>query len=198
MYITKKHLSRRTMLRGMGVTMALPLLEAMVPARTAFAKTAAGKVRLAAIEMVGHGDLDPNGTTGAWAGEIGQVQMLPRDIIASVSIDPARAPVRPNMRSLSRRCTSVDGKAVRSRIAGQREIECSEAEWAARQDLADHPVLHGLHDDRQPPLPRHRRRHVRVGDDLLRHVVGHPHEVDRVERRVSPLLGGRGAAGEEQ
>lgn len=36
---------------------------------------------LAAIEMVGHGDLDPNGTTGAWAGEIGQVQMLPKDII---------------------------------------------------------------------------------------------------------------------
>lgn len=37
---------------------------------------------IAAIEMVGHGDLDPTGTTGAWAGEIGQVQMLPRDIIA--------------------------------------------------------------------------------------------------------------------
>jgi lytic murein transglycosylase len=36
---------------------------------------------LAAVEMVGHGDLDPSGTTGAWAGEIGQVQMLPRDII---------------------------------------------------------------------------------------------------------------------
>ena len=54
MFITKKHISRRTVLRGMGVTMALPLLEAMVPARTAFAKTAAGKVRLAAIEMV-HG-----------------------------------------------------------------------------------------------------------------------------------------------
>jgi len=36
---------------------------------------------LAAIDMVGHGDLDPTGTTGAWAGEIGQVQMLPRDII---------------------------------------------------------------------------------------------------------------------
>ena len=37
---------------------------------------------IAAIEMVGHGDLDPLSTTGAWAGEIGQVQMLPRDIIA--------------------------------------------------------------------------------------------------------------------
>jgi len=54
MFITKKHISRRAVLRGMGVTMALPMLEAMVPARTVFAKTAAGKVRLAAIEMV-HG-----------------------------------------------------------------------------------------------------------------------------------------------
>jgi hypothetical protein len=54
MYLSKKHLSRRTVLRGMGVTMALPFLEAMVPAGTAFAKTAAGKVRLSAIELV-HG-----------------------------------------------------------------------------------------------------------------------------------------------
>jgi hypothetical protein len=54
MYISKKHISRRTVLRGMGVTVALPFLEAMVPARTVLAKTAAGKVRLAAIEMV-HG-----------------------------------------------------------------------------------------------------------------------------------------------
>jgi len=54
MFITKKHISRRAVLRGMGVTMALPLLEAMVPARTALAQTVAGKVRLAAIEMV-HG-----------------------------------------------------------------------------------------------------------------------------------------------
>ncbi|WP_029056916.1 lytic murein transglycosylase [Stappia stellulata] len=36
---------------------------------------------VAAIEMVEHGDLDPRRTTGAWAGEIGQVQMLPEDII---------------------------------------------------------------------------------------------------------------------
>jgi lytic murein transglycosylase len=37
---------------------------------------------IALIEMVEHGDLDPATNTGAWAGEIGQVQMLPRDIIA--------------------------------------------------------------------------------------------------------------------
>ena len=36
---------------------------------------------IAAMEMVQHGDLDPQTGTGAWAGEIGQVQMLPRDII---------------------------------------------------------------------------------------------------------------------
>jgi len=39
--IFKKHLSRRTFLRGMGVTMSLPLLDAMVPASTALAQTAA-------------------------------------------------------------------------------------------------------------------------------------------------------------
>ncbi|MFP5378533.1 MAG: DUF1552 domain-containing protein, partial [Vicinamibacteria bacterium] len=55
MHITKSHISRRTVLRGMGVTMALPLLDAMVPAGTALAQTAAkSRPRLAAIEMV-HG-----------------------------------------------------------------------------------------------------------------------------------------------
>ncbi len=35
----------------------------------------------AALELFAHGNFDPNTTTGAWAGEIGMVQMLPRDII---------------------------------------------------------------------------------------------------------------------
>src|SRR6059036_500489 len=45
MIITKKAIPRRTFLRGMGVTMALPLLEAMVPAATPLAKTPANPVR---------------------------------------------------------------------------------------------------------------------------------------------------------
>src|SRR5216110_2993476 len=44
MIITKKAMPRRTFLRGMGATMALPLLEAMVPAATALAKTPANPV----------------------------------------------------------------------------------------------------------------------------------------------------------
>jgi hypothetical protein len=55
MFITKKHLSRRTVLRGVGVSLALPLLDSMVPAQTALSKTAAkAPSRLACIEMV-HG-----------------------------------------------------------------------------------------------------------------------------------------------
>lgn len=41
MFISKKHLSRRTVLRGLGTSVALPLLDAMVPAATAWAQTAA-------------------------------------------------------------------------------------------------------------------------------------------------------------
>ncbi len=41
MFITKKHISRRTVLRGAGATLALPLLDAMIPAGTALAQTAA-------------------------------------------------------------------------------------------------------------------------------------------------------------
>ena len=41
MFITRKHLSRRTMLKGAGVALGLPLLDAMIPAATALAATAA-------------------------------------------------------------------------------------------------------------------------------------------------------------
>ncbi len=53
MFISNTHLSRRQVLKGVGVTVALPLLDAMVPAR-GWAQSARPKVRLAAIEMV-HG-----------------------------------------------------------------------------------------------------------------------------------------------
>jgi hypothetical protein len=54
-FITRKHLSRRTVLRGMGVSLALPLLDSMVPAQTPLSKTAAAaKPRMAFLEIV-HG-----------------------------------------------------------------------------------------------------------------------------------------------
>src|SRR2546422_11253618 len=52
MFITKKAIPRRTFLRGAGVTLALPLLEAMIPAGTLLAQTPAavgGKARFVGV-----------------------------------------------------------------------------------------------------------------------------------------------------
>jgi len=50
MFITKKHIPRRTFLRGIGAAVALPLLDSMIPASTALAQTAAGpKLRMGFI-----------------------------------------------------------------------------------------------------------------------------------------------------
>jgi len=55
MFLTRKSLSRRTVLRGMGATIALPFLESMAPAQTPLSRTEARpKARLACIEIV-HG-----------------------------------------------------------------------------------------------------------------------------------------------
>jgi hypothetical protein len=55
MFITKTHIPRRTFLRGMGVTLALPLLESMVPARTLLAQTAAKGAPRVGFVYIPHG-----------------------------------------------------------------------------------------------------------------------------------------------
>ncbi len=59
-FITGKHLSRRTFLRGAGATVALPLLDAMVPAGRLWAREVADPTRLVCIEMV-HGAAGSSG-----------------------------------------------------------------------------------------------------------------------------------------
>jgi hypothetical protein len=65
MFITKKYLSRRSVLRGAGVAIALPLLDSMLPAQTPTRKTAAAaKTRLACIQIPhGAGGSCPYGRT---------------------------------------------------------------------------------------------------------------------------------------
>src|SRR5687767_4546085 len=65
MFITKKHLSRRTVLKGAGVTLALPFLEAMVPAATALAQTAATPKMRAGFFYIPHGAIMYNTAHGA-------------------------------------------------------------------------------------------------------------------------------------
>jgi hypothetical protein len=55
MYLTKKHLSRRTVLRAAGVSLGLPLLDAMIPAATALAQTAAAPKLRAGFFYLPHG-----------------------------------------------------------------------------------------------------------------------------------------------
>ena len=55
MFLTKKHLQRRTVLKGLGATVALPLLDSMVPALTAISKTAAAPVKRMGVFYVPNG-----------------------------------------------------------------------------------------------------------------------------------------------
>ena len=85
-YITRKHLSRRTMLRGLGTAMALPWLDAMMPAAKAAKSTAAAPaVRLAFVYV-------PNGIIpGAWtpAADGAELRVHPYDEGAG-AIPPTR------------------------------------------------------------------------------------------------------------
>ena len=65
MFLTKKHLSRRTLLKGAGVSLALPLLDAMIPAATALAQTAAARKVRAGFFYLPHGAIMNNTTLGA-------------------------------------------------------------------------------------------------------------------------------------
>jgi len=76
MIVTKKALPRRTLLRGMGTLVALPLLDAMVPAMTAFAATAANPVRRLGFVYIPMGAHMPQWTpqgTGATLGELSPI-----------------------------------------------------------------------------------------------------------------------------
>ena len=83
MIITKKALPRRTFLRGAGATLALPLLDAMIPSMTALAATPAAPVRRLGFVYI------PMGATSAqWTpstvGALGELPMILR------SLEPVR------------------------------------------------------------------------------------------------------------
>ena len=76
MFITRKHLTRRSVLRGVGTAIALPLLDAMIPARTALAQTAAKAAPHLGFIYFPHGAVEAQWTpTGE--GQIGEF----RDIL---------------------------------------------------------------------------------------------------------------------
>ena len=65
MFLTKKHLSRRAVLKAAGVSLSLPLLDAMIPAQTALAQTAAAPKLRAGFFYIPHGAIMWNTPYGA-------------------------------------------------------------------------------------------------------------------------------------
>jgi hypothetical protein len=71
MFLTGKHMSRRTVLRGLGATIALPLFDSMIPARKLLAQSGSGsladRTRLVCIEQVhGAAGCSPLGASNFW------------------------------------------------------------------------------------------------------------------------------------
>ena len=88
MYLTKKHLPRRAVLRGVGAALALPLLDAMVPAGTALSKTVANpKVRLGFIYF-------PHGAVMDIPNKVVEDQWTPRALGADFDLPPILAPLK--------------------------------------------------------------------------------------------------------
>ena len=102
MFITKMHLSRRAVLRGMGATLALPFLEAMSPALTATAKAAANpRQRRFGVAMVPLGE-----RPGFWN---------PKNTGADFDFSPILKPLEPfrnHVTVVSNLCNPLDGHAV--------------------------------------------------------------------------------------
>jgi len=76
MFVTRKHLTRRTVLRGLGATIGLPLLDAMIPAGTALAQTAAKATPHVGFIYFPHGAVmnrwTPTGGTETGSAQIGE------------------------------------------------------------------------------------------------------------------------------
>jgi hypothetical protein len=93
MFLTKRHLSRRTVLKGAGVTLALPLLDAMIPAATAWAQTAAAPKLRMGFFYIPHGAIMGNTSHGPdWD------RWTPRGSGADFTLSPILAPLEPHKR----------------------------------------------------------------------------------------------------
>ncbi len=117
MFITKRHLSRREVLRGMGATVALPFLDAMVPAGTVLARTAAApRTRLCCIEMV-------HGSAGSTQDGIDKNYWMPTTEGADFDFTMILQPLEPFREYLT--------------IVTQTDLRAAEA-WSAAEEGADH------------------------------------------------------------
>ena len=165
-FITKKHLSRRTFLRGVGVTLALPLLDSMIPARRRCAQTAATPKTRFALHLRparrDHGQVD--------AGDRG-----PGFEFTEI-LQAARAVPRPHQRHQRPGASDVAG-------AGGAESAGANHTRSAAVFLSG-----AVAEARRAGAPRHHGRSGRGAADR----PGHAAAVARADRSRKPVLALRG------
>jgi hypothetical protein len=93
MFLTRRHLSRRTVLKGAGVSLALPMLDAMVPAATALAQTAASPKLRMGFFYIPHGAILGNTSHGPQLD-----RWTPSGAGAGFTLSPILAPLEPHKR----------------------------------------------------------------------------------------------------
>ena len=143
MFLTKKYLSRRTVLKGAGVSIALPLLDAMIPAGTALSETAAVvKPRLGFVYY-------PHGAV--------QQFWTPKDTGTSFTFSPVLKPLEP-MRDYVTVVSGLRNKPAESSnphgIVEQTWLSCFPPDRKAEGDdgvTADQ--LAARHIGQETPLP---------------------------------------------
>ena len=131
MIITKKHLPRRTFLRGVGATVALPLLDSMVPALSATARTSANPVRRLGFIYFPHGSVSwAAGSQNQWTppGDAGPLTLSP--ILQPLAAVQDQLIVLTNMEHRNAQGNGTDGNAEHTR---------SNASWlsAARPKMTE-------------------------------------------------------------
>ena len=146
MLVTKIALPRRTFLRGVGATLALPLLDAMVPALSALAKTEARAVPPSASSIRRTASCRTSGRRQPKAGR-------------SSFTDPQPAPAAPRPRARGERTGASPGGVVRRRQCGS---PSSHRRLAERRTCLD--AQHGVGDQ-----PEHDRRSDRCGNNRQGH-----------------------------
>ena len=112
MFLTRRHLSLRTVLRGAGVSLALPLLDAMIPAATAQAQTAAVPRMRMGFCYIPHGAILGNTSHGA-----AMDRWTPRGAGADFTLSPILKSLEP----LKRYVTSfgnLENKAMTGGVHG--------------------------------------------------------------------------------
>src|SRR5437667_146383 len=137
MFLTRKHLSRRTLLKGVGASLGLPLLDAMIPAGTALAQTAAALQPQLGFVYFPHGALQDE-----W-----QPKKIGRDFDFRFILKPTDSLldyVKESTASLNRKFDAADRTRVSEYLDSVREIEIRvqklEASMASLSGLPDAPL----------------------------------------------------------